>query len=121
MIAIKDMKETPKDCKKCPLMGTDGTPTDYFKPMMCVAIWATKHEIKRCIGGKIRDDCPLVEIEERKVGKWEFIGDNCFRCTECGAVYTTGQFNTVSNYREKRLFPKGCPNCGAEMRGAENE
>lgn len=62
MVAIKDMKETPKDCKKCPLMGTDGIPTDYFKPMMCVAIWATKHEIKHCIGGKILDDCPLVEI-----------------------------------------------------------
>lgn len=29
---------------------------------MCVAIWATKHEIKHCIDGKVRSDCPLTEI-----------------------------------------------------------
>lgn len=72
MVGIKDM-ETPKDCKKCPLMGTDGAPKDFFKPMMCVAIWATKHEIKHCIDGKKRDDCPLVEIEECKIEKFEKI------------------------------------------------
>ena len=27
-----------------------------------VALWATKHEIKNCVQGKILDDCPLVEI-----------------------------------------------------------
>lgn len=63
MIAIKDM-EMPTDCKKCSLMGTDGNPKDLLRPMMCVAIWATTHEIKHCVSGKIRDDCPLVEIEE---------------------------------------------------------
>jgi hypothetical protein len=66
MVAIKDM-EMPKDCKKCPLMGTDGKPKDLLNPMMCVAIWATTHEIKHCVEGKILDDCPLVEIEERDV------------------------------------------------------
>jgi hypothetical protein len=58
MVAI-DM-EMPTDCKKCPLAGTDGI--DKFSPMMCIAIWATKREIKHCVGGKILDDCPLVEI-----------------------------------------------------------
>jgi hypothetical protein len=43
-------------------MGTDGNPKDLLNPMMCVAIWATTHEIKHCVGGKILDDCPLVEI-----------------------------------------------------------
>lgn len=62
MIAIKDI-EKPTDCKKCPLMGTDGNPKDLFSPMMCIAIWATTYEIKHCVGGKILDDCPLVEIE----------------------------------------------------------
>lgn len=62
MIGIKGMKEIPTDCKKCPLMGTDGNPKDILSPMMCVAIWATTHEIRYCIAGKIRDDCPLVEI-----------------------------------------------------------
>ena len=59
MIAIRGL-EMPKDCKKCSLMGTDGK--DILSPMMCVAIWATKHEIKHCVGGMILDDCPLVEI-----------------------------------------------------------
>ena len=60
---IKDM-EKPTDCKKCPFMGTDGNPKDLLNPMMCIAIWATTHEIKHCIGGKVRDDCPLVEIKQ---------------------------------------------------------
>ena len=63
MIAIKDM-EKPKDCKKCPLVGTEGNPKELLNPMMCVAIWATKHEIKHCIGGEVLDDCPLIEIEQ---------------------------------------------------------
>lgn len=72
MIAIKNM-EMPTDCKKCTLMGTDGDPRDLLSPMMCIAIWATTHEKKHCVSGKIRDDCPLVEIEEHKVEKLEKI------------------------------------------------
>lgn len=37
-------------------MATDGA--DKLSPMMCIALWATKH----CTQGKILDDCPLVEI-----------------------------------------------------------
>lgn len=65
MVAIKGLK-MPTDCKKCPLMGTDGNPKDLLNPMMCVAIWATTHKIKHCVEGKILDDCPLVEIQECK-------------------------------------------------------
>lgn len=56
MIAIKGMK-LQTDCRKCPFMATDGTDT-LLSPMMCIALWATKH----CTQGKILDDCPLVEI-----------------------------------------------------------
>lgn len=59
MIALKGM-ELQTDCKKCPLMATDGV--DLLSPMMCIALWATKHEVKHCVQGKILDDCPLVEI-----------------------------------------------------------
>lgn len=59
MIALKGMK-LQTDCKKCPLMATDGV--DLLSPMMCIALWATKHEVKHCTQGKILDDCPLVEI-----------------------------------------------------------
>jgi hypothetical protein len=61
MVTIKGLKKQT-DCKKCPLMGKDGNPKDLFSPMMCVAIWATTHEIKHCVGGEILNDCPLVEI-----------------------------------------------------------
>lgn len=33
--------------------------------MMCVALWATKHEVKHCTQGKVLDDCPLVEIGDK--------------------------------------------------------
>ncbi len=59
MVVLKGM-ELQTDCQKCPLMATDGT--DTLSPMMCMALWATKHEVKHCIQGKILNDCPLVEI-----------------------------------------------------------
>ena len=59
MIALKGMK-LQTDCQKCPFMATDGI--DKLSPMMCIALWATKHEVKHCTQEKILDDCPLVEI-----------------------------------------------------------
>ena len=50
------LKQT--DCRKCPFMATD----TLSSPMMCLALWATKHEVKHCVQGKILDDCPLEEI-----------------------------------------------------------
>jgi len=88
-------------------MGTDGNPKDLLSPMMCVAIWATTHEIKHCVGGKILDDCPLVEIG--KVGKWiksEIGGAKV--CSICQSHMGLSNF-------------KYCPNCGAEMRGSDND
>ena len=43
-------------------MATDGADTSLLSPMMCLALWATKHEVKHCTQGKILDDCPLVEV-----------------------------------------------------------
>ena len=62
MVAIKGMK-TQTDCKGCPFMVTDGADENELNhPMMCVALWATKHEIKHCVEGRILDACPLVEV-----------------------------------------------------------
>ena len=60
MVIFKGM-EPQTDCQKCPFMATDGADT-LLRPMMCVALWATKHEVKHCIQGEILDDCPLEEI-----------------------------------------------------------
>lgn len=64
MVALKGM-ELQTDCKKCPFMATDGADA-LLSPMMCIALWATKHEVKHCVQGKILDDCPLVEVEEQR-------------------------------------------------------
>ena len=64
MIAIKGMAPQT-DCRKCPFMATDcrkdGTDT-LLSPMMCFALWGTKHEVTHCVQGRILDDCPLVEV-----------------------------------------------------------
>ena len=60
MVIFKGM-EPQTDCRKCPFVALDGMDT-LLSPMMCMALWATKHEVKHCTQGKILDDCPLVEI-----------------------------------------------------------
>lgn len=58
---------------------------------------------------------------ERMKGRWNFIGDNMFECTCCGVVYTTQQLDGLRNYDTDPYAPKFCSNCGADMRGRENE
>lgn len=81
MVALKGM-EPQKDCKKCPLMATDGA--DLLSPMMCIALWATKHEVKHCTKEKILDDCPLVEIVTCK--DCEYNDENVCTIDGCGIV-----------------------------------
>ena len=52
---------------------------------------------------------------EQKPGKWNFIGDNMFECTNCKVVYTTNQLNSLRNYDTDPYAPRFCPNCGAKM------
>lgn len=56
-------------------------------------------------------------IEERKTGKWNFIGNQMFECSECGTCYTQSQFYQMRVRISDTEFPKFCPNCGADMRG----
>lgn len=53
---------------------------------------------------------------EQKKGKWSFIGDNMFKCTCCGVLYTTHQLNGLRNYDTDPYAPYYCPHCGADMR-----
>ena len=53
---------------------------------------------------------------EWKKGKWNYIGDNMFKCTCCGVLYTAHQLNGLRNYDTDPYVPYFCPNCGAEMR-----
>lgn len=55
MIAIKGNR-----LSEVPIYGTD----TLLSPMMCLALWATKH----CVQGKILDDCPLVGVVNAYAG-----------------------------------------------------
>ena len=56
-------------------MATDGKDT-LLSPMMCLALWATKHEVKHCIQGKILNDCPLIELVTCKDCKHRPVDDS---------------------------------------------
>ena len=79
MVAIDGLIKKETDCRKCPFMATDGT-DKLLSPMMCLALWAAKHEVKHCTQGKILDDCPLIEIVTCK---------NC-KHNDKGACYIDG-------------------------------
>lgn len=94
MIAIKGMNEMPTDCAKCPFMATHGNPNDILSPMMCFPIWATTHEIKHCIGGRVLADCPLVEIVTCKDCKYNVKnGKNTTMC-DIGHRFYMREHNT---------------------------
>ncbi len=59
-------------------------------------------------------------LSAQKQGEWNFIGDDMFECTECGILYTSKQLGTWKRYTTDVEFPNYCPNCGADMRGEEN-
>ena len=113
MVAIKDM-EMPKGCVSC---------------NFCTDDWCCKIQhkyINNFIPNHINRDpnCPLVETEERKIGKWilndnqgvQAVGYLTYHCSECGREIN-------SKYHGKMSLLKEYPycHCGAEMRGAENE
>lgn len=108
MIAIKDM-EMPSCCMKCTMLVeecgylycciTSNSPRDYEQ--------------------KIMEDCPLVEIEERKVGKWIYdkTSQN-WRCSECNETPKTLGYVGTADFMEKEFA--FCNHCGADMRGRKD-
>lgn len=103
MVAIKDM-EMPKSCMSCP----------------------KKHGCNiGCFNGWLEDrrasDCPLVEIEERNVGKWIEVWES--QRDEFSGEYDEWREHkcSICDFQEMDAARFNfCPNCGAEMVGAEN-
>ena len=64
------------------------------------------------------DSVPAADVVERKHGKWDKDSDMAFywKCSECGAYlfWRYEEFMVNGN-------PHFCPNCGADMRGREDE
>jgi hypothetical protein len=75
-----------------------------------------EHDGKRLM---LIDVAPTIE-PQRKKGKWNFIGDQMFECSECGTYYTQSQFHQMRVRISDTEFPKFCPECGADMREPED-
>lgn len=55
---------------------------------------------------------PSADVRPNIHAYWDFIGDNCFKCTACKEVKT---YNEITNSNGERA--KFCPECGAVMDG----
>lgn len=118
-VLIKDM-EMPKSCNSCDLL------QDYDGDMYCpLNDYLNFGDIEN-VPDYVMIGCPLSEVPERKPGKWidaEWENINSGekrkgrRCSVCGHGYFRYDVsvNTVSD------IPNFCPNCGADMRGEQNE
>lgn len=62
-----------------------------------------------------------VRYEQRPHGKWEFVGDNLFKCTNCGYIANGDYLRDWKAYTYDSEFPTACPKCGADMRPKEGE
>jgi hypothetical protein len=107
MIAIKDM-EMPKNCGECDCSCWHDYCGTYFCSLTGNDVLENQKDM----------DCPLVEIEENKVGKWIDCGhvDRGFRKYKCSIC---SDFVYEKEYLIKHH--KYCLHCGADMVGAENE
>ena len=94
MVAIKDV-EMPKGCLDCDFFEGENTYCDG--DVLIPYGFFDGRENKR------HPNCPLVEIKERKVGKWNILACDLYMCSKCYAKFTH-KFNF-------------CPTCGAEMKG----
>lgn len=48
-----------------------------------------------------------------KKGKWDFVGDDMFKCLPCGELYTAKQLNGLRNCLTDPYLPLFCPHCGS--------
>lgn len=71
----------------------------------------------------VLEELPTIDVPERKVGKWikDGVAYSLYKCSACN------DFCTVAGWADcipKEQMYKGfkfCPNCGAKMRGEEDE
>lgn len=110
MIAIKDM-EMPENCIEC-------NRKDLQQAINCQLIYSG------CANCGRHPNCPLVEVEERKVGKWIIdIGEKEFNrervdachCSVCNKDPLNFVYASEDWYTYADKLPSNCPNCGCRM------
>lgn len=62
----------------------------------------------------------MPSAEQGQHGRWEFIGDQMFRCPECGQTFSKMLLEGWGTYLD-RLYLPPCPICGADMIGEQDE
>lgn len=66
------------------------------------------------------ESLPSAQPERRK-GKWDFMGWQMFQCSECKHTFTQDFLEGWRGYTYEPFFPPFCPNCGADMRGEQDD
>lgn len=96
MIAIKDMKTLPSCCMNCTLLGKE----EMYCPMY------PRRDLDVITVATSRPDwCPLVDMQEHKVGKWIRVDHTKVKCSNCDITHLIAQYpHGVIDY---------CPNCGS--------
>lgn len=106
MIAIKDM-EMPRACTEViETQNEKGWVDSSIKNCPLYNVCKHRETIKT---NYKPTDCPLLETEERKHGKWEhdkLFGECAYVCSFCHTIWTSSEIENM-HY---------CPTCGAEMR-----
>lgn len=101
--------EMPENCIECPLR--KGTVCDAFQ---LIQPYTFKDDERAAF-------CPMTEVPEPKTGTWIGEGDgysddeivyDTWYCSECD--WCIGE-------DDQDALPNFCPNCGADMRGADDE
>jgi hypothetical protein len=107
MVGIKSLKEVPKNCIECPYGIYLGSIS------FCPILGDDEIDIQEnMLKGTRYEHCPLVETEERKVGKWirKSIRNDQGGCI--GAEMICSCCNKDNRHDEYMDF---CPNCGCRM------
>ena len=60
------------------------------------------------------DKCPT--LVQKQHGEWEFIGENLFKCTNCGYIADANYLRKWKVHTHDAEFPTACLSCGADMR-----
>ena len=114
MVAIKGV-EIPKQCASCfARTMVDGNISTYEICALTQSVLSTED-----LCDKRNHNCPLVDIQERKVGKWIYDkASQNWRCSVCNETPKTLGYVGTADFMEKEFT--FCNHCGAEMVGAEN-
>ena len=72
---------------------------------------------------KILEKQPNADVVEVKKGRWDVDEDNLPICSECGEIALQRVFIKIPHLiQDVRMVRSNyCPNCGADMRGGNNE